>query len=130
LERGIEKRSFDDVATAERRALREVWAQWQATLAATRAKPNAERIHRLRIATKRLRYRMELAEELGDGRQRRQKRVLAEPKALQQALGKWNDRRISGRLVTRCTRRVKFGSAHATPVQALLERAGELKAVG
>jgi CHAD domain-containing protein len=64
------------------------WARWCETCARAEAVRDVTSVHALRVATKRLRYQVELARELGD--------VDAEPllewcRALQERLGDWHD---------------------------------------
>jgi CHAD domain-containing protein len=67
------------------------WTRWCEVCARAEADRNVTSIHALRIATKRLRYHVELARELGD--------VAAEPlldwcRALQERLGDWHDHQM------------------------------------
>ena len=67
------------------------WGQWRETCAHAEAERDVTSVHALRVATKRLRYQVELARELGD--------VNAEPlldwcRALQERLGGWHDHQM------------------------------------
>lgn len=66
-------------------------AAWSDDLAAARAKSQTEKIHQLRIAGKRLRYRLEALTELGEDSI---KPLLQNLKTLQNDLGDWHDRRV------------------------------------
>jgi CHAD domain-containing protein len=65
------------------------WAQWYASLAQAQETRGAGDIHQFRIATKRLRYRVELAHEMGA---KDIALCLDELKQLQDAVGLWHDR--------------------------------------
>ncbi len=74
-----------------RTAAEGAWTQWREAFSRAEAKRDVESVHALRIATKRLRYQVELARELGE--------VDAEPllewcRALQERLGDWHDHQI------------------------------------
>jgi CHAD domain-containing protein len=64
---------------------------WRDALASAKEKPQIERIHALRIAGKRLRYRLESLAALGDTSV---KKFVESLKALQDDLGDWHDRSV------------------------------------
>ena len=64
---------------------------WNQAVDNTKQKPEPDQIHRLRIAGKRLRYRVELLAELGDKEAKARTKAL---KALQDHLGEWHDRHM------------------------------------
>src|SRR5262245_36986720 len=67
------------------------WAQWQAALARAQDTRAVTDLHAFRVASKRLRYRVELLHELGHGRMKPQLTWL---EGLQGALGTWHDRQL------------------------------------
>jgi CHAD domain-containing protein len=76
--------------------IEEAWAEWQRAQAAASATPSIATVHALRIATKRLRYRVEVARELDEvGAEA----VLQWARRAQQALGEWHDRQVLHQLV-------------------------------
>jgi CHAD domain-containing protein len=81
----------DRVRAFVRKGAEHAWTRWRDACAQAEAKRNVESVHALRIATKRLRYQVELARELGE--------VEAEPllewcRTLQERLGDWHDHQI------------------------------------
>jgi CHAD domain-containing protein len=81
----------DRVRAFVREGAEGAWARWREASARAEAKRDVESVHALRIATKRLRYQVELARELGE--------VEAEPllewcRALQERLGDWHDHQM------------------------------------
>ncbi|HLH78325.1 MAG TPA: CHAD domain-containing protein [Candidatus Binataceae bacterium] len=73
-----------------RMALAKAHERWQAAVAALEQQPSDENFHLLRIKTKSLRYRIELAGELGLPAAAVQ---IAWLRGLQDRLGRWHDRR-------------------------------------
>jgi CHAD domain-containing protein len=65
--------------------------EWRAAIATAKAEPGTEEVHALRIAGKRLRYRVELLAELGDGPAKSWVKSL---RKLQDQLGSWHDRQV------------------------------------
>jgi CHAD domain-containing protein len=63
-------------------------ANWREGLACARASLTTANLHAFRIKTKRLRYRVELARDLGSGTAQE---ALASLKAIQDQLGRWHD---------------------------------------
>jgi CHAD domain-containing protein len=92
-------------------------AQWREAIAAAKANPNVEEVHRLRIAGKRLRYRLEVLAELGE--ETAKKRVKS-VRALQDQLGTWHDSEV---LLSACAEflsRREFLASYPGPARALL----------
>jgi CHAD domain-containing protein len=81
------------------------WAQWHSALAQSVKTRQAGDIHAFRIATKRLRYRTELARDLGDERTRP---LLSFLKKLQEALGVWHDRQTLHQAIAETMARPQF----------------------
>ncbi len=67
------------------------WTKWQFSLAQAMEARERGDIHALRIASKTLRYRIELVHDLGDANTQP---LLEWLKELQEALGIWNDRQV------------------------------------
>ncbi|HEV8340881.1 MAG TPA: CHAD domain-containing protein [Candidatus Binatia bacterium] len=76
-------------AEALRQSIERAWSRWQSALAHAQGIRDRASIHAFRIATKRLRYRLELTHELGDLHVQPLVRWL---KDLQEILGRWHDR--------------------------------------
>jgi CHAD domain-containing protein len=79
-----------------RNRIEQAWDEWQRAFSIVLASPTIPAVHALRIATKRLRYRVEMARELDE--------VGAEPvlhwaRHMQQGLGDWHDRQVLHQLV-------------------------------
>jgi len=112
-------------ADVERSVLTRVevaWREWQAALA--RAEQNCEvpTVHGLRIATKRLRYRVELARALGD---EAAEPVLEWARDVQHELGDWHDHQVLQQLMAEALARpeVLLGAVEVVRVAlAELER--------
>jgi len=71
--------------------VRDAWAEWQSALARAQDTQAVADLHGFRVATKDLRYRLELLHDLGLEPMKRQLRWLAD---LQGALGGWHDREM------------------------------------
>jgi CHAD domain-containing protein len=80
-----------DLRLLARRSVRIAWHKWTRALSAAEAAPRVSRVHVLRIATKRLRYRVEFARDLGEPRAKEPLRWL---EGLQNAIGRWHDRQL------------------------------------
>lgn len=80
-------------------------ARWLALLEQSRSSPDAEHLHELRLAGKRLRYRLELLAQLGDGAAEANSRSL---KILQDKLGDWHDQHVLAQFTRRCLARPGF----------------------
>ena len=70
---------------------RRAWNKWQTALSRAQETRAADDLHGLRIATKDLRYRVELLYDVGQRQVKAQLEWLAE---LQEALGVWHDRQV------------------------------------
>jgi CHAD domain-containing protein len=90
---GLLRASDEDlVAVADQpfwTALNAAFEKWRQALAAALESMQPERVHTLRLCTKRLRYRIEIARELGVAGT---DETLAWCKHLQEELGRWHDR--------------------------------------
>ena len=74
-----------------RGSARRAWNKWQNALSRAQETRAADDLHGLRIATKDLRYRIELLYDVGHRQVKAQLEWLAE---LQEALGVWHDRQV------------------------------------
>jgi CHAD domain-containing protein len=92
-------------------------ADWRAAIAKVKADPVTEELHALRIAGKRLRYRVELVAELGDKQANVQVKSL---RVLQDQLGRWHDRQVLLRTCAEFLTRKDFLAAHPGLARALL----------
>ena len=72
------------------------WRDWQAALSRAEQTCAVTTVHGLRIATKRLRYRVELARALGD---EAAEPVLEWARAVQRELGDWHDHQVLQQLI-------------------------------
>lgn len=79
-----------DPAAVLAAAVGEGYRQWREALERARQTLAAQDVHGFRIETKRLRYRVELARDLGDDEARA---ALASLRGLQDGLGRWHDHR-------------------------------------
>lgn len=86
-------------------SIENAWAQWQSALAHAEETREARDIHTFRIATKRLRYRLELMHELGEDGMLPLSNWLKE---LQEALGKWHDRQTLHQVMAETLARPEF----------------------
>ncbi len=81
-----------------RATIRSAHSRWQAALALAVKAPKVENVHAFRIEMKRLRYSIELADDLGVPGT---KPVLDWLKSLQEAQGRWHDHRELDRMIVR-----------------------------
>jgi CHAD domain-containing protein len=96
---------FADVDRAVRVRAEAAWQEWQAAFARAEATPDVTCVHALRIATKRLRYRVEVARGLGE--------TAAEPvvdwtRRVQHHLGDWHDHQILQQLMAEALAKPEF----------------------
>jgi CHAD domain-containing protein len=94
-------------------------ADWEAALAVAAESAGQTDAHSFRIKTKRLRYRIELARDLGD------KEILSPLnwlKRLQDSLGQWHDRAELARFATRAIANSEFLLNGPRPASLLLKR--------
>jgi CHAD domain-containing protein len=90
----VENRPADGADTLMQRlhaSVEDAWAKWQSALARAQDTRAVADLHALRIATKELRYRTELLDDLAPGSMTPQLTWLAD---LQEALGTWHDRQL------------------------------------
>jgi CHAD domain-containing protein len=92
-------------------------AAWRDAIATAKAKPTPEELHALRIGAKRLRYRVELRAELGDGEAKARVKSL---RGLQDRLGSWHDRQILLQTCAEFLSRKNFLTSHPRLARALL----------
>jgi CHAD domain-containing protein len=92
-------------------------AEWNDALQKAQENPQADQIHTLRIAGKRLRYRAELLAELGDASVKPRVKSL---KLLQDALGNWHDRYVLLQLIAEFIGRPDFLVENPEAGRALL----------
>lgn len=88
-----------------KRSVEEGLAEWIEALREAKETPQADQIHALRIAGKRLRYRAELLADLGDAATKSRVKAL---KLLQDKLGDWHDRVVLLQLVAEFISRPDF----------------------
>jgi len=81
-----------------RTAVADAAAQWRQALERAQADRSVQNIHALRIRTKRLRYWVELARDLGCSQV---SALIGWFKLMQDRLGRWHDRQELGRFITR-----------------------------
>jgi CHAD domain-containing protein len=101
----------------------ELYEKWRSALleaAKTRARSD---LHAFRIATKKLRYRLELGHDLGLNAP-----PLLDPvKQLQRALGDWHDREVLGQMIAEALARPKVLLRQVDAVETLLQELKSLK---
>jgi CHAD domain-containing protein len=90
---------------------------WRDTIATARGKLGVEEVHTLRIAGKRLRYRLELLAELADGGAKARVKSL---RVLQDQLGAWNDSQVLLKTCAKFLSRRDFLGMYPGPARALL----------
>jgi CHAD domain-containing protein len=90
---------------------------WRAAVATAKAEPGAQELHRLRIAGKRLRYRLEILAELRESAANGQIKSLH---ALQDQLGSWHDSEILLKTCAKFLSRKDFLGSHPGVARALL----------
>jgi CHAD domain-containing protein len=117
--RAIIDRVDGNEATAHnlRQRIATALTDWRAAIATAQADPKAEELHALRLAGKRLRYRLELLAELDDAVAKAQVKLL---RTLQDQLGKWHDRQVLLDTCAKFLRRKDFLAAHPGLARALL----------
>jgi len=121
---GLDSASNADTAYADFIArvsefIEAAYADWRAALARASESGSQADIHNFRIKTKQLRYRMELARDLGD-------KELLLPlewlKQLQDSLGQWHDRAELARIATEAIANADFLLNGPRPASLLLKR--------
>jgi CHAD domain-containing protein len=117
-----------DVGRCLRLAIRGALQRWRFAVAEAVANPTVRNIHALRIATKRLRYRMELARDAGESRALS---VLPWLENLQDGIGRWHDGHVRRKMTHErggpCATRDRCESLELTEILASA-RAGEGRA--
>ena len=98
-------------------ALQEGWREWHEAIELAAKTRSIEDVHALRIAGKRLRYRMEIMSELGGTGW---KPVLAWLKSLQERLGDWHDRQVLYAATARALSRPEVFLESSNAVRAAL----------
>jgi len=91
--------------------------EWIEAVDATKQSQAPEQIHALRVAGKRLRYRLELFAELGDSSAKARVKTL---KTLQDQLGQWHDHHVLMQLTGKFLSRSDFLVAHPDLSRTLL----------
>lgn len=124
VERMLENPGERDQALTQplRASVEAARAQWQSTLARAQETRQAADVHMFRIATKRLRYRIELLYDLGDKRTRP---LLNSLKKLQEALGVWHDRQTLCQAIAEALARPDFLVRESKAAQILLAQLGK-----
>jgi CHAD domain-containing protein len=91
--------------------------EWTEAVGGAKQSQAPEQIHALRIAVKRLRYRLELLAELGDSSAKAQGKTL---RTLQDQLGRWHDHHVLMQLAGKFLGRSDFLFTHPDLSRALL----------
>lgn len=100
-----------------RASLEAARARWQSSLAQAQQTRQAVDIHQFRIATKRLRYRIELMHDLGNKEARP---LLGYLKEVQEALGRWHDRQAFYQALAEAVARPEFLVRESNAARTLL----------
>ena len=98
-------------------AIAKSMAAWQEAFASAKEQRDKVRLHQLRIAGKRLRYRVELLAELGENKA---KPLVETLKGVQNALGDWHDRTVLIDYIAGFIGRAGFLAEHPDMGRALL----------
>jgi len=106
-----------EIESALTKSITRALEEWTEAVDATKEGPTPEQVHALRIAGKRLRYRVELLAELGDGPAKARTKTL---KVLQDQLGQWHDHFMLVRLAAKFLSRSDFLVTHPDLSRALL----------
>jgi len=77
--------------------------RWQSALTAAEQSHSGDQLHEFRIATKKLRYRLEVAHQMGSDSP-----LLGTLRRLQRALGKWHDREVADHMIAEALARPKI----------------------
>ena len=102
------------------------YVRWREGLARARANQTAADLHAFRIQTKRLRYRVELARDLGSTTAQE---ALASLKAIQDELGRWHDSAELVMLAADALADPEFLAQHPRTAAALLRKIGSNSAL-
>ncbi|MBI2963458.1 MAG: CHAD domain-containing protein [Deltaproteobacteria bacterium] len=103
---------------AVRERVEDAWNAWNDALSRASETPGLDTVHALRIATKRLRYRVELARELDP---QGAEPVLEWTRRLQKDLGDWHDRQVFRQLVAESLARPQVLLDHLPMARAVLD---------
>jgi len=122
--RGLDSTSNDEAVNTDFTAtvaefIRAAYADWQAALALAAKTARRADVHGFRIKTKQLRYRIEVARDLGDKELIVQLNWL---KWLQDSLGQWHDRAELARIATEAIANPEFLLSGPRPASLLLRR--------
>jgi CHAD domain-containing protein len=111
----LRQRQPRDVERSVLARVEAAWRDWQDALSRAEQSPDVTAVHGLRIATKRLRYRVELARALGD---EAAEPVLEWARDVQHELGDWHDHQILQQLMAEALARpeVLLGAAEVVRV--------------
>jgi CHAD domain-containing protein len=96
LDDAVGQESTETSLARIRPSIESAWTQFESTLAKARESYNPAHLHSLRVVTKRLRYRLELAHSVGNDQM---KPFVGWSKGLQEVLGKWHDRQVLRQMV-------------------------------
>jgi CHAD domain-containing protein len=99
-------------------------ADWYEATTRAKSKPDAMHLHELRISGKRLRYRLEVLADLGDGTA---KSYVNSLKALQDDLGYWHDWHVLLQFVADLNEKPEFVRDHPELQQILARDIGQEK---
>src|SRR5262249_16354972 len=99
--------------------IKTTYSDWQAALTAAAESDNPANAHRFRIKTKELRYRMELARDLGD---QEVSLPLNWLKSVQEHLGQWHDQGQLARIATEAFTEADLLLIAPRPASLLLKR--------
>ena len=100
-------------------SIAEGYAQWRQALSCACENYDTVRVHAFRVRTKQLRYRIELARDLGD---RDAETALASLRSLQDVLGSWHDNVQMMRLTAEALADSEFLLKHARLAALLLRK--------
>ena len=107
-----------NISAALQESLEQARKRLDETLLVAKQNPDPERLHALRIAAKRLRYRAELLAAFGDGGA---KVWVKELKGLQQSFGGWHDRHVLFQSAAQFVGRPNFLLSHPEIARSLLD---------
>jgi CHAD domain-containing protein len=109
--------SSEEIEPTLTKSIARALEEWTEAVNAAEQNQAPEQIHALRIAGKRLRYRVELVAELGNSSAKTRIRTL---KTLQDQLGQWHDHHVLVRLAAKFLSRSDFLATHPDLSRALL----------
>jgi CHAD domain-containing protein len=109
--------SSEEIEPTLTKSIARALEEWTEAVNAAEQNQAPEQIHALRIAGKRLRYRVELVAELGNSSAKTRIKTL---KTLQDQLGQWHDHHVLVRLAAKFLSRSDFLATHPDLSRALL----------